>query len=89
MDRACCTDLHRIYIGFSDKTCDIFHIFFCVRFRNNAHDHACESASMHSAAAIADLFQIMARQCKCERNLLLFIIPDRVAVLQELKGRTT
>ena len=82
-----CTDVHWIYIFFSNKFRNIFYIVLLLFFRNDRCDNACKSTTVNTAYACANLLEEKLCQCKSSCDLLLVEIFHSVAVLKEFPGR--
>ena len=83
-DRYCtyCADIHWIYVLFSCKFRNIGNIVLCFFFRHYAHDNTGKSASMDTTDTFAQFLKEEICKSKRNRNLLLCICFDRIAVLK-------
>ena len=77
-----CTDIHRIYVFFSCKFRNIGNIVLCLFFRYYTHDNTGKSASVDTADTFAQFLKEKICKSKRNRNLLLCICFDRIAVLK-------
>ena len=77
-----CADIHWIYVLFSGKFRNIGNIVLCFFFRHYAHDNTGKSASMDTADTFTQFLKEEICKSKRNRNLLLCICFDRIAVLK-------